>query len=42
MIKSPRTADMGLVKNKIYLEFEQFRTLAKFKSILVQFDVDPQ
>lgn len=42
MIKTPRNADMALVKNKIVLAFEDFRTLAKFKSILVHFDVDPQ
>jgi len=42
MIKSPRTQKMRLVKDKINMEFEKFRALAKFKSILVQFDVDPQ
>jgi primosomal protein N' (replication factor Y) len=42
MIKSIRTSNMADVKNKILAEFEQFRTKAKFKSILVQFDVDPQ
>jgi len=42
MLKSARTVDMTVVKDRILHAFEQFRTLAKFKSILVQFDVDPQ
>jgi primosomal protein N' (replication factor Y) len=42
MLKSARTVDMVAVKDRVLKAFEQFRTLAKFKSIRVQFDVDPQ
>ena len=42
MLKSFRTADMASVKQKILTIREEFRTLARFKSIWIQFDVDPQ
>ena len=42
MLKSFRTADMASVKQKILTIREEFRTFARFKSIWIQFDVDPQ
>ncbi len=42
MIKQPRTTNMAEVKNMIISVDEKFRKTAQFKSILVQFDVDPQ
>jgi primosomal protein N' (replication factor Y) len=42
MIKVARGSNYQQVKDELYRAFEEFRTLAKYKSILVQFDVDPQ
>jgi primosomal protein N' (replication factor Y) len=42
MIKVARGNSYQQVKDELFRAFEEFRTLAKFKSVLVQFDVDPQ
>ncbi len=42
MIKVARGSSYGEVKEELNRAFETFRTLARFKSIVVQFDVDPQ
>ena len=42
MIKAIRGSDYKSVKNDLLNAFQEFRTLAKYKSILIQFDVDPQ
>lgn len=42
MIKNPRNASMATLKEEIMKVFEEFRRLANFKSVIVQFDVDPQ
>jgi len=42
IIKSPRNENTQKVKEGIYSVFERFRTKAGFKSVVVQFDVDPQ
>jgi primosomal protein N' (replication factor Y) len=42
MLKQPRTAGMNLAKEKILSNLNEFRKLAKYKSVRIQFDVDPQ
>ncbi len=42
MIKVARGSNYQKVKDELYTAFEEFRTLAKYKSIIIQFDVDPQ
>ncbi|RLD33108.1 MAG: primosomal protein N', partial [Bacteroidetes bacterium] len=42
MIKVARGTNYQKVKDELYVAFEEFRTLAKYKSIVIQFDVDPQ
>ncbi len=42
MIKAVRGSDYKAVKKDLLSAFQEFRTLAKYKSILIQFDVDPQ
>jgi hypothetical protein len=42
MIKVARGSSYQQVKDELFRAFEEFRTLAKFKSIIIQFDVDPQ
>jgi len=42
MIKAVRGSDYKSVKNDLLNAYQEFRTLAKYKSILIQFDVDPQ
>lgn len=42
MIKTPRGSNYHSVKEEIYKSFQQFRALASYKSIIIQFDVDPQ
>ena len=42
MIKVVKGSNYKAVKEELYREFQEFRTLAKYKSILIQFDVDPQ
>lgn len=42
MIKSPKGLKQAEVKNMINSAFANFKKIAKFKSVIVQFDVDPQ
>jgi len=42
MIKAVKGSDYKAVKKDLLSAFHEFRTLAKYKSILIQFDVDPQ
>jgi len=42
MIKVARGTNYQNVKDELYVAFEEFRTLAKYKSIVIQFDIDPQ
>lgn len=42
MLKIPRGANLGEVKSNIYKSLVRTKTITKFKSIIVQFDVDPQ
>ncbi len=42
IIKSPRNENTKKVKEGIFNVFEGFRTRAGYKSVIVQFDVDPQ
>jgi primosomal protein N' (replication factor Y) len=42
MIKQARTAKMDEAKKKILVTLVDFRKLAKYKAVQVQFDVDPQ
>ncbi len=42
MIKTARGSNIKAVKGKLNKSFLEFRTLAKYKSIIIQFDVDPQ
>jgi primosomal protein N' (replication factor Y) len=41
MLKQPRNARMHEAKQKIWAILDEFRKLARFKSVLVQMDVDP-
>jgi primosomal protein N' (replication factor Y) len=42
MIKTARGSNYSAVKDELNKSFQEFRSLAKYKSILIQFDVDPQ
>ncbi len=42
MIKVVKGSDYKAVKNDLLSAFQKFRTLATYKSIIIQFDVDPQ
>ncbi len=42
IIKSPRNDKIQLVKKEIYNVYENFRKRGSYKSVIVQFDVDPQ
>lgn len=42
MIKTSRGRNYSAAKEELNKSFQQFRTLAKYKSIIIQFDVDPQ
>ena len=42
MIKVARGSHYASVKDELNLSLQEFRILAKYKSIIIQFDVDPQ
>jgi primosomal protein N' (replication factor Y) len=42
MIKTARGSNYTAVKDELNKSFQEFRSLAKYKSIIIQFDVDPQ
>ena len=42
MIKVARGSHYASVKDELNLSLQEFRTLAKYKSILIQLDIDPQ
>ena len=42
MIKNPRNTNHASVKALINDVLENFRKLGKYRSVIVQFDVDPQ
>jgi primosomal protein N' (replication factor Y) len=42
MIKAARGSNYSAVKDELNKSFQEFRSLAKYKSIIIQFDVDPQ
>jgi hypothetical protein len=42
MIKVARGSHYASVKDEMNQSLQEFRTLAKYKSIVIQLDVDPQ
>ena len=42
LLKIPRAANLAEVKSYIYSSLIRTKTIAKYRSIIIQFDVDPQ